>query len=206
MTEDPDLEACAAEPIRIPGTVQDHGALLGLDPDGLVVRVSANVERILGVPAEVALGARVDEVLPGVDGRALAAADPAAANPLRLRGPAGTALDGMLSRTGGLLVLEVEPAPVEDGADASSLGMRALLDRLQRAADITALAAATALEVRDLLGFDRVMVYRFDADWNGEVVAEEPARGPRALPRPALPGQRHPAPGPRALRRATGCA
>src|SRR5699024_859389 len=27
-------------------------------------------------------------------------------------------------------------------------------------------------EVRGLTGFDRVMVYRFDADYNGEVVAE----------------------------------
>jgi light-regulated signal transduction histidine kinase (bacteriophytochrome) len=27
--------------------------------------------------------------------------------------------------------------------------------------------------VRGLTGFDRVMVYRFDPDWNGEVVAEE---------------------------------
>ncbi len=32
-------------------------------------------------------------------------------------------------------------------------------------------------EVRGVLGFDRVMVYRFDAQWNGEVVAEDHRRG-----------------------------
>ena len=33
-------------------------------------------------------------------------------------------------------------------------------------------ADAAARWVRELTGFDRVMVYRFDADWNGEVIAE----------------------------------
>ena len=34
------------------------------------------------------------------------------------------------------------------------------------------LSEIAAEEVRAITGFDRVMVYRFDADWNGEVVAE----------------------------------
>ncbi len=51
-------------------------------------------------------------------------------------------------------------------------------------------------------GFDRVMVYRFDAEWNGEVLAEDRPRRPRAVPRPALPRLRHPRPGPRAVRAA----
>ena len=29
-----------------------------------------------------------------------------------------------------------------------------------------------ALAVRELTGFDRVMVYRFDVNWDGEVIAE----------------------------------
>ena len=44
--------------------------------------------------------------------------------------------------------------------------------RLQAATDIDGLCAIAAEEIRALTGFDRVMVYRFDADWNGEVVAE----------------------------------
>ena len=30
-----------------------------------------------------------------------------------------------------------------------------------------------ARDVRTVTGFDRVMVYRFDAEWNGEVIAED---------------------------------
>jgi light-regulated signal transduction histidine kinase (bacteriophytochrome) len=44
--------------------------------------------------------------------------------------------------------------------------------RLQSARDAASLAQIAAEQVRALTGFDRVMVYRFDAEWNGEVVAE----------------------------------
>ncbi len=48
-----------------------------------------------------------------------------------------------------------------------------MLQRLQEAPDLGALCDALAGEVRRLTGFDRVMVYRFDPSWNGEVVAEQ---------------------------------
>ena len=44
------------------------------------------------------------------------------------------------------------------------------------------------------------MVYRYDADYNGEVVAEAKLRRAQLLPRSALPGLRHPRAGPGAVR------
>ncbi|WBO58109.1 hypothetical protein GT370_12685 [Acidocella sp. MX-AZ03] len=44
------LEACAAEPIRIPGAIQPHGALLCFDPQTLALRqMSRNAAAMLGV-------------------------------------------------------------------------------------------------------------------------------------------------------------
>ena len=37
---------------------------------------------------------------------------------------------------------------------------------------IPTLADAVVREIRDLTGYDRVMVYRFDADGHGEIIAE----------------------------------
>ena len=54
--------------------------------------------------------------------------------------------------------------------------------------------------VRELTGFDRVMLYRFDARVERRGRRRGAARGPQLVPRPALPGDRHPAPGARALR------
>ena len=46
------------------------------------------------------------------------------------------------------------------------------MEELNRAHTLTDLYDAAARAVRDLTGFDRVMVYRYDQDYNGEVVAE----------------------------------
>ena len=48
----------------------------------------------------------------------------------------------------------------------------AAVERIGRAANLGVLANATASTVRDLIGYDRVMVYKFDADGHGEIIAE----------------------------------
>ena len=51
--------------------------------------------------------------------------------------------------------------------------MRGFLERLQTIASTEELAELAAKEVRRLTGLDRALVYRFDEDWNGTVVAED---------------------------------
>lgn len=46
------------------------------------------------------------------------------------------------------------------------------VDRIRRNLDLQEILQATVMEIRNLLGIDRVMVYRFDADGSGEVIAE----------------------------------
>ena len=52
------------------------------------------------------------------------------------------------------------------------LAVRSAVEELNRAATLDELYDTTARAVRELTGFDRVMVYRYDHDYNGEVVAE----------------------------------
>jgi len=51
--------------------------------------------------------------------------------------------------------------------------VRDSVEELNRAVTLTELYDTAARAVRDLTGFDRVMVYRYDEDYNGEVVAED---------------------------------
>jgi hypothetical protein len=159
---EPDVLGCADEPIRIPGAVQPHGALVAADDDPVVVLHSANADEVLG---RSVAGAAVADLLD------LAAVEPG----LPLRTTLGDrAFEVAVHRTDGLLVTEWEP--LEQAHAAGEVWHRRLplvLQRLQEAPDLNALGAALAREVRWLTGFDRVMVYRFDPDWNGEVVAEE---------------------------------
>src|SRR3712207_3674472 len=170
--EEDALQRCADEPIAVPGAIQPHGALLAVtEPDLTVVVASANAAAVLGTtPASLA------DVLgpPDLDRlRAGLAGDLAEVDPLRVT-VAGAEVDLVVHRADGLLVTEWEPLAGAEQADAVWHARLALvLQRLSASGTLDGLTASLARDVRALTGFDRVMVYRFDPEWNGEVVAED---------------------------------
>ncbi|WP_152191904.1 SpoIIE family protein phosphatase [Georgenia satyanarayanai] len=176
-----DLDNCAREPIHVPGSVQPRGVLLVLH-DGVVVQASASTAELLGRDVDDVLGSTLVDVV----GTAAADAvtrhtqlpgDVRDRNPLLVRLPDGREWDAIVHHPPGaeqLLGLELEPA---DGPRPLSYAntfqlVRGSLSELNRARSLDELYDVTAREVRTLTGFDRVMVYRFDASFNGEVVAE----------------------------------
>lgn len=52
-----------------------------------------------------------------------------------------------------------------------------VIDKIRKSLDINVVFNTTTQEVRQLLKVDRVVVYRFNADWSGEFVAESVAPG-----------------------------
>ncbi|MBW4582257.1 MAG: GAF domain-containing protein [Tildeniella nuda ZEHNDER 1965/U140] len=81
---------------------------------------------------------------------------------------------GILHRAQGIVVLELEPCHLTE--NHSLLGFYPLLQQaianLRDTTDLTALGAIIVQEVQRMTGCDRVMVYRFEADNSGVVVAE----------------------------------
>ncbi|MBD2354878.1 GAF domain-containing protein [Tolypothrix sp. FACHB-123] len=55
------------------------------------------------------------------------------------------------------------------------------IQRMRQTLDIETIFAATTSELRQVIGCDRVVVYRFNLDWSGEFVAESVADGWIAL-------------------------
>lgn len=182
-----DLENCAREPIHIPGRIQPRGALLVVrESDGRVLQCSTNVHGLVGRDSADVLGAPLTEVLGPDDGARLLAhvaqhRDLASHNPVEIR--TGTdrtvATDAILHRpplpagAEPVVVIELEPAVVRPLSFPNTYqGVRAALADLDRAGTLPELFGTAARHVRRLTGFDRVMIYRFDADYNGEVVAE----------------------------------
>jgi serine phosphatase RsbU (regulator of sigma subunit)/GAF domain-containing protein len=167
------LLRCADEPIAIPGAVQPHGVLLAVtEPDLTVVIASANAAEMFG--RDVA-GVALPDLLGEDDAARLRdalAGDLAEANPLRVH--VGGDVDLVLHRSEGLLLTEWEPvAGAEDAGAAWHRRLPTVLQRLAATATLDELTAVLARDVRALTGFDRVMIYRFDPAWNGEVVAED---------------------------------
>jgi chemotaxis family two-component system sensor kinase Cph1 len=169
-----DLTTCDREPIHIPGAIQPHGVLVAVDQDLTVVMVSTNSDDLLGVAAEQALG----RPLSGIVGAELAGAvaDRVAAGypgePLVLPLD-GVEVDVRVHRSGERVVVEIEPLDRGSATSLTYQSARGAMARLAATGSVVELTGQLAREVRELLGFDRVMVYRFDEDWNGEVVAED---------------------------------
>jgi GAF domain-containing protein len=161
-----DLTTCDREPIHIPGAIQPHGVLLALDEHGRAAMVSANVARFLGVAAEEAIGRTLAELV-GPD-LATAIADGVETAMLD-----GAEVEVRQHHSGDRLVVEIEPVSTTGRTRLSYRSTRGAMARLAQAPSVVDLAGQLALEVRELLEFDRVMVYRFDEEWNGEVIAEE---------------------------------
>ncbi|KAA0585239.1 GAF domain-containing protein (plasmid) [Azospirillum oryzae] len=175
-----DLDACAREPIHIPGSIQPHGHLLAVEADSLrLVCASAEAETVLNRPPAEAFGLPVDRLIDAgslvslVRGLRAAPAEPVQLDILHLRG--GGDFQAIAHRTGDLVILELEElAPTGVGTlEALYPQMREGIRRMQAAHDFDALLAITAEEVRSLTGFDRVLIYRFDEQWNGTVIAED---------------------------------
>lgn len=173
---------CEDEPIHVPGAIQPHGVLSVCSDDELhILEISESVETHLGREGASVLGVALPELLQAESAARLrhAASVPQlrSVNPLRLRTDAGKAFEAVLHRPPGearRLVVELEPIP--PFTEASGLGfdprMRSALLQLQAAVDTPTLIQIAADQVRALTDFDRVMIYRFDQDWNGSVVAE----------------------------------
>ncbi|HYQ18715.1 MAG TPA: GAF domain-containing protein, partial [Polyangiaceae bacterium] len=178
-TEPVTLANCESEPIHIPGAIQPHGVLVAIRGAELsVTQVSANVAEFFDVAPDAVLGRPFTELLEAESAERVQQISIAPRlrelNPFRLVSKSGRALDAVAHRSGEILVIEAEPvaAPRMESIGGFDPRLRSSVLRLQNAHDIATLTATAADEVRVLTGFDRVMVYRFDADWNGEVVAE----------------------------------
>ncbi|MFN7024922.1 MAG: ATP-binding protein [Pseudorhizobium sp.] len=170
-----DLAACAREPIHIPGAIQPHGALFTLHPSDLVVlQASRNIDDFL--PDAVRIGRQpggaISDVLDDIK-QWYETQDHALQVSLR-----DHHLMLVAHRSGSSVIVEVE----QDGGHNPSQTLsrlRAFMQLMTRQANVRVSLQATAGFVQELTGFDRVLVYRFDDEWNGQVVAEA---GNGALP------------------------
>ena len=179
------LERCAQEPIQVPGSIQPHGFLLVLDEHDLrVLQASDNTERWLGVPARELLGSLFADLMSGsFDLRGHLARLPAQEvfpfhiGDVRLRpgSPYGDVLRLLVHRHDQVLITEFEPLRTPQGLEAHGDYyplVRGFVGSLHKAGSLQALLQQSVEQIKRITGFGRVKAYRFDADGNGQVLAE----------------------------------
>ena len=167
------------EPIRAPGSIQPHGALIAVDPDTLTILVASdNCDAILGIDARLMLGRHLRDVTGDVWLSANIDAftgGPGVENPLVFEHGARH-FDTLVHRDGASIIIEFEPVAVTNFGQ-SAVAVYGAMHRLARLRTQRGLWQATARELCGLSEFERVTIYSFHPDGHGEIVAEELADG-----------------------------
>ncbi|MDO9459667.1 MAG: HWE histidine kinase domain-containing protein [Alphaproteobacteria bacterium] len=179
LNASPDLTMCDREPITLLERIQSFGFLLLLSDEWKILRSSANLSQFLNISHEDSIGLQFDQIvtrnaqhdirnqiailqLTGVTERLYGL-------PLLTGGPR---FDIALHQLGDMLVLEAELSGLDDRVDAASL-VRGMTVQLSKQETLEAFHKHTVRQVRAITAFDRVMIYRFDENGAGEVIAED---------------------------------
>lgn len=177
LQDDLNLTNCDREPIHLLGSIQPIGFLIALSRDWVIQRASANLAEYIGFAPEDVIGLPLEKVLSSEavhNFRNRIAVLSGADSVERIFGcrPRGDLppYDFALHMSGASIVIEGEPSSGEN-ADATNM-VRSMIARLDRTRDFRAFFTEGARLIRALTGIDRVMVYQFDRDGSGEVVAE----------------------------------
>lgn len=174
-----DLTNCDREPIHLLGGVQGYGCLIATSSDFMINHVSANVERLMRIAPTEAIGTRLVDLLPGPtihDLRTKLQMLNVETSASRLFAydvlGDGTLFDVSIHALDNNYIFEFEPKTDTKNRDEMNL-VQPLVSRVRRTNTVQEACQQAAMAIRVLSGFDRVMVYQFDEDGTGEVIAEK---------------------------------
>ena len=180
------LDNCAREPIHRPGRIQPFGALMAGPLDLTRIDfVSENAAEVTGQGVEALLGSHFNVVLSREilhDARNLLTLASSASQRERAGRHVldGRTLEVFVHRNpDGLAVVELEPVADKGMAEVDNPidRMRLILGQASRQSDLIRFLNVCVHGLRDLVGYDRIMAYRYTEEGDGEVVAEARAAG-----------------------------
>lgn len=179
------LSELERQAIHTSSLIQPHGIVLVLEETELtIVQVTTNCYYAFGISAQEMIGKTLEELFDpfqvDIIQRGVAQKNLDFINPtkmwVRKNGDEYVIFDGVFHRNrDGILILELEPAESQESIPFLSFYhlAKASINQLQDTASLQDYCQIIVQEVRKVTGFDRVMLYKFDEDDHGAVVAEE---------------------------------
>lgn len=170
------LTNCDQEPIHIPGSIQPHGFLLGIDLSTFhILFCSGNVQEFLGISHQQLLGKSADEVFGSNLTQELRDCTDHTDGRLKILHMVfgDKAFELSVHAHAGCLIVESEAAMDEEQEKQDLLSLsKEFLGYMEETHTLKQLSMLVAQGIRNVTGYDRVMIYHFDKDYNGEVIAE----------------------------------
>ncbi|UWU45523.1 GAF domain-containing protein [Limnospira platensis C1] len=178
-----DLSNCDREPIHIPGKIQSHGCLLVLqEPELIILQASCNTQLFLGREVEAVVGKTLSQVFTPIAfqkiSQSLKSHDLKYSNPIDIElthNNTPQQLTAIVHRHDHVLILELEPHIPTQTHRAYGIyaQIQSSLPAIENKNSFEESAQFLAQEIRQLTEYDRVMIYRFETDGSGIVVAED---------------------------------
>lgn len=178
-----DSAFCGSIPLHLINLIQPHGVLLILDKQNFnIVQVSENIENVLGIPVNRITGQPLSAF---VEARQMAdihsktdkwdIKDRVSLNMEIKAGDQSKLFSATVHIKEEYVMMELEET--RDDATIESFihiyqEVKYIMAVLKEARTTEEIGNITTAEIKKLSGFDRVMLYQFDKDWNGTVLGE----------------------------------
>ncbi len=174
-----DSEFCGSLPIHLTNLIQPYGVLLVIDRDNLnIIQSSENTQNVFSKPVTEVVNT---PLVSFIGNAALQDLQGKLGDDFTNKIPAIWEINGhryvvLVHRSPEYLVVEIEGTPHSAGpADAFVKvyqELKYVMTAIEGAESIEKACHLAASELKRISGFDKVMVYQFDTDWNGYVIAE----------------------------------
>lgn len=178
------LSTCEDEPIHLLGSIQSFGCLVVLDRDALTLQFcSENVNEVYGASAQTILSETILDFLAYFGGQltieeihhVLNREEEQIKKTISLDESSYTLIVCLMDNH---VFIELE-LMTDERINESDIfqGAFSFIDSVDNYDDFRAYSQAISEKIRGLIGYDRVMIYKFDEDYNGQVFAESVAQG-----------------------------
>lgn len=174
-----DSEFCGRVPIHLTNLIQPYGVLLAVETARFtVIQASENASSIFRAPVETI----IDKELSTIIGKESFSALYEKLSGESKKIPAIWSINGqqylvLVHNKESQLLIEIELDPVSLSKRDTFIEvyqeLKYAMLAIESAATMEAACQVAATELKRISGFDKVMIYSFDADWNGTVMAEE---------------------------------
>ena len=171
-----DLKTCDMEPIHVPGSIQPHGFLLAFNTKSLEIQFcSENVKEFVGIDYKQLLGKKISVVFDPNHLIDMNERDVVSSKTKLIYVDLNSQQFSIrLTRSGNTTIAEGEPVIEEKELKVDLYNSsREMLAYVEDTYTLPQLCSVVAKSIKEMTGYERVMIYRFDKDYNGEVIAED---------------------------------
>ena len=175
---------CGKQPLHNTNQIQPHGIVIVVSKEDLrIIQSSANFSSMFGNGEPV--GKHLSDVVTEDTVEEIRKKTTATASSLSVilsvKSASRNRYLSLIHEKDGCLIIETEFRNLIEHAQAPvSLflsQLQTVMSEINRCNTIVEVAAVCAKQIKRLSGFDKVMVYSFDDEWNGTVLAEEMEAG-----------------------------